>query len=249
MRYKLTIEYDGTSFYGFQIQDALPTIQGEIEKALCKLTFNPVRVYGAGRTDQGVHARGQVAHIDLDKEWDPHKLKFGLNHYLRKTMVCILNVEPVSDDFHARFGAKYKQYMYRIINRQACLTLDKNRAWHVPVDLNLSLMHEGAQIFVGQHDFSSFRDSDCQAKSPFRTIDKAKVEKEGEEIRIIFEGKSFLHHQVRNMVGTLKLLGQGRFSLSDVENILKAKDRKKAGPTAPSEGLYLMWIDYHERHV
>ncbi len=244
MRYKLTLEYDGSRFHGFQIQDDFPTIQGELEKALIRLTFLQIRVYGAGRTDQGVHAFGQVAHIDLDKEWEPLKLKFGLNHYLRKTKISVLNIEKVEDTFHARFGAKEKQYLYRIINRQAPLTLDFGRAWHVGYVLDADIMHQGAQMLVGHHDFSSFRDSDCQAKSPFKTITKASVTRQGEEIRIIFEGKSFLHHQVRNMVGTLKLLGHGMFSLKDIQTILEAKDRKKAGPTAPPEGLYLMWIDY-----
>ena len=244
IRYKLTIEYDGSRFHGFQIQDHFPTIQGELEKALLRLTFTPIRIYGAGRTDQGVHAFGQVAHLDLEKEWEPLKLKFGLNHYLRKTQISVVDAEKVDDNFHARFGAKEKQYLYRIINRQAHLTLDKDRAWHVGYMLDEEIMHKGAQLLVGQHDFSSFRDSDCQAKSPFKTITKANVTKQGEEIRIIFEGKSFLHHQVRNMVGTLKLLGHGRFSLNDIKEILSAKDRTKAGPTAPPEGLYLMWIDY-----
>jgi tRNA pseudouridine38-40 synthase len=244
MRYKLTIEYDGTPFFGFQLQPQLPTVQGALEKAFLSLIHQEIRVYGAGRTDQGVHALGQVVHVDIDKEWDLEKLKFGLNHFLNNTMVCVIKIEHVSDDFHSRFGAKHKQYLYRIINRHSPLTLEAGKAWHVGNQMDANLMHEGAQFFVGTHDFSSFRDSDCQAKSPIKTIIKASVQKAGDEIRFIFEGRSFLHHQVRNMVGTLKLLGHGKLNIHDIKRILDAKDRTKAGQTAPPQGLYLMWINY-----
>ncbi len=244
MRYKATLEYDGSSFFGFQLQPGLPTIQETVEKALLSLTHNFVRIFGAGRTDQGVHALGQVVHFDLDQIWDTEKLKFGLNHFLNKTMVCITSIEIVPDDFHSRFGAKEKQYLYRIINRHSPLTLDHGKAWHVGNSLDADIMNKGAQLFIGTHDFSSFRDSHCQAKSPIRTILNAYVKKNQDEIRFIVQGRSFLHHQVRNLMGTLKLLGQGRFCLDDVKRILESKDRTKAGPTAPPQGLYLMWINY-----
>jgi tRNA pseudouridine38-40 synthase len=218
-RYKITLEYDGGFFYGFQLQEGFPTIQGCVEEALYNLFQKKVRLFGAGRTDKGVHALGQVAHFDLDHPWYPEKLKLALNHFLRQERISIIQVESVDEKFHARFSAKNKLYQYRIINRNAHLALDNNRAWHVGNNIVLKpdIMHLGAKILEGHHDFSSFRDSDCQSLSPFKTIFEAKVESHGQEIIITFQGKSFLHHQVRNMAGTLKLLGQGKISLWDLE--------------------------------
>ncbi|NCT41306.1 MAG: tRNA pseudouridine(38-40) synthase TruA [Alphaproteobacteria bacterium] len=256
-RYKLTIEYQGTDYYGWQRQPDLPTIQGEIEKAIHAFCGQEVEVTSAGRTDAGVHARGQIAHVDLDaftKPMDPFAISKAINAHLRPQPITIISTEIVDDDFHARFAAKNKLYAYRIINRQAFLTFDKGRAWHVKRPLDTGAMHEAAQLLLGQHDFSTFRDAQCQANNPIRTLDRLDVQsfqtapdKDGQgaqEIFIEVEAMSFLHHMVRNLVGTLTLVGEGKWKPEDILTALNAKDRTKGGPTAPSDGLYLVRIDY-----
>jgi tRNA pseudouridine38-40 synthase len=241
-RYKLTLEYDGMRFYGWQRQEGVLSVQEAIETALLKLNGTFVLVEGAGRTDKGVHALGQVAHIDLEKEWEPFKLKEGLNHFLRH--ISILNIEKVMPPFHARFSAKERRYCYRIVNRPAPLSLDHERAWHVRKHLDVEKMQEAASDLVGYHDFSAFRASECQAKSPVRTLLKAEIKRFEEHIQIYFHAPSFLHNQVRIMVGTLKKIGEDVFPVSKIQEGLLLKDRTKMGPTAPPHGLYLTHVFY-----
>jgi len=251
-RYRLTIEYKGTDYYGWQRQPNLPTIQGEIEKAIKAFSAQEVEVTTAGRTDAGVHARGQIAHVDFDdfkKPMQPFEICKAINAHLRPQPITILNAEIVADDFHARFNAHNKLYVYRIINRQGFLTFDKDIAWHVKRPLNAAAMHEAAQLLLGQHDFTTFRDSECQAKNPIRTLDRLDVQSfqtanDAQEILIEAEAMSFLHHMVRNIVGTLSLVGEGKWKPEDITDALNAKDRTKGGPTAPADGLYLVRIDY-----
>lgn len=251
-RYMLTIEYKGTGYYGWQKQPDLPSIQGEIEKAIFAFSGQEVEITTAGRTDAGVHARGQIAHVDFDefkKPMEPFEIVKAINAHLRPQPITILKAEIVDDDFHARFAAKNKLYVYRIINRQSFLTFDQDLAWHIKRPLDAAAMHEAAQCLLGQHDFSTFRDSECQAKNPVRTLDRLDVQyfqtSEGsQEILIEAEAMSFLHHMVRNIVGTLTLVGEGKWSSQDVTNALQAEDRKAGGPTAPADGLYLVRIDY-----
>ena len=251
-RYKLTIEYKGTNYYGWQKQPDLPTIQGELEKAITAFCGQNAEVVCAGRTDAGVHARGQVAHVDLDafkKPMGPFEIAKAINAHLIPQPISVVYVEEVADDFHARFAAKNKLYVYRIINRQAPLTFDKELAWYVKRPLDAVAMHEAAQSLLGTHDFSTFRDSECQAKNPVRTLDRLDVQSfqtaEGtQEILIEAEAQSFLHHMVRNLVGTLALVGEGKWDEARINDALQAKDRTKGGPTAPADGLYLVRIDY-----
>ena len=297
MRYKLTIEYDGTNLLGWQEQQDGPSVQDYLQKSLSCFTPaltdeypqvsnaalddhdfseahdgasterrpaayidvreetgtgkrlqvpNKIVVYGAGRTDAGVHALTQVAHFDLKEDMEDWKLREAMNARLRdmEAPVCVISVEKVGQDFHARFSAKGRGYLYRILNRRAPAVLEKNRVWWVPVPLDVEKMREGAKYLLGHHDFSSFRAAACQAKSPIKTLDKLDIEVFGEEIRFIVEARSFLHHQVRNMVGTLKMVGDGHLQPDDVKRILEAKDRKAAGPTAPACGLYLSKVVY-----
>lgn len=246
-RYKLTIEYDGTRTIGWQKQPGQKSIQQDIETALQKFCGAEVELHGAGRTDAGVHARGQVAHIDLPKDTDPFSVMQGINFHLfsdSENRIAIIAAEKVGDDFKARFSATKRHYMYRIINRRARLGLEANRAWHVIEPLDENAMQQAANILLGHHDFTSFRDSECQAKSPEKTLDELKIIRDGEEIHITTSARSFLHHQVRIMVGTLALVGKGKWQPEDVRKALAAKDRAKAGPTAPPDGLYLMKVDY-----
>ncbi len=243
-RYKLTLEYDGTPFVGWQRQDNGPSVQAEIEAAAEAFCGAPVAVYGAGRTDAGVHATGQVAHCDIARETDADTVRDALNHYLRKVPVSILSAEPVDDDYHARFSAVRRHYLYRILNQRPPPALDRNKVWWVPSALEAEAMHTAAQTLVGHHDFSSFRAAMCQAKSPEKTLDRLDVERIGAEIRITAVARSFLHHQVRNMVGTLSWVGSGKWTAADVRAALAARDRSAAGPTAPPEGLYLTQVDY-----
>ncbi|MFK7840309.1 MAG: tRNA pseudouridine(38-40) synthase TruA [Bdellovibrionales bacterium] len=251
-RYKLTIEYQGTGYYGWQKQPDLPTIQEEIEKAIHAFSGQTVEVTSAGRTDAGVHARGQIAHVDLQdfsKPMDGYAISKAINAHLRPQPIAIISTEIVEDDFHARFTAKNKLYAYRIINRPSFLTFDQNRAWHIRRPLNTEAMHDAAQLLLGQHDFSTFRDSECQAKNPVRTLDRLDVQSfqtsEGaQEIFIEAEAMSFLHHMVRNIVGTLTLIGEDKWKPEDIISALNAQDRTKGGPTAPADGLYLVRIDY-----
>ena len=251
-RYRLTIEYKGTDYYGWQRQPELPTIQGEIEKAIHAFCGQEAEVTTAGRTDAGVHARGQIAHVDLDdfnKPMEPFEISKAINAHLRPAPIAVLNTEIVDDDFHARFSAKNKLYVYRIINRQSFLTFDQNLAWHIKRPLDTDAMQEAAQLLLGQHDFSTFRDSECQAKNPVRTLDRLDVQsfqtaQGAKEILIEAEAMSFLHHMVRNIVGTLTLVGEGKWKPEDIVTALEAKDRTKGGPTAPADGLYMVRIDY-----
>ncbi|MCH2548662.1 MAG: tRNA pseudouridine(38-40) synthase TruA [Alphaproteobacteria bacterium] len=243
-RYKLIIEYDGTLFVGWQRQQNGKSVQGELEAALFDLTKVKVQVHGAGRTDSGVHAEGQVAHCDIAREISTDTLRDALNHFLRKVPISVLSVEEVNGTFHARFCALKRHYLYRILNRRPPPTLDKNRIWWTPSRLDEKAMHMAAQTLVGTHDFSSFRATSCQAKSPIKTLDHLDVERIGDEIRVTTSAKSFLQHQVRNLVGTLTMVGYGKWNLDDVRVVLNAQDRSLAGPTAPASGLYLVQVDY-----
>ena len=297
MRYKLTIEYDGTGLLGWQEQQDGPSVQDYLQKSLSCFTPAPadecpqvpnaalddndfseahdgasterrpaayidvreeastgkrlqvpnkIIVYGAGRTDAGVHALAQVAHFDLKEDLEDWKLREAMNARLRdmEAPISVISVEKTGNDFHARFSAKGRGYVYRLLNRRAPTVLEKNRVWWVPVPLDVEKMREGTKYLLGHHDFSSFRAAACQAKSPLKTLDKLDIEVCGEEIRFIVEARSFLHHQVRNMVGTLKMVGDGHLQPDDVKRILEAKARKAAGPNAPACGLYLSKVVY-----
>ena len=246
MRYKLTIEYDGTSLLGWQRQLDGPSVQQYLEEILAKLNGFHREIVSAGRTDAGVHALGQVAHIDLEREMEPWKIREAFNGNLQaaEVPVSVLDVEAVDDNFNARFSAKKRAYIYRILNRRAPSPLLRNRVWWVPRPLDIELMRQGAKYLLGYHDFSSFRAAACQAKSPVKTLDKLDISRQGEEVIFNVEARSFLHHQVRNFVGTLKLVGEGRLTPEDVKHILEAKDRSAAGPTAPASGLYLAKVEY-----
>ena len=244
MRYKMTIEYDGEPFAGWQFQANAPTVQGAMEDAFLMLTGTRLTVHAAGRTDAGVHARGQVAHVDLEREWDTRVLRNAINAHLRPHPVSVLAVEAAADDFHARFKAIRRLYLYRIANRPAPLTLERGKAWWHPVTLDHQAMHEAAQALVGQHDFTTFRAAECQAQSPVKTLDRIAVTRDGDMIDITVEARSFLHHQVRSMVGSLKLVGEDKWPIGEMREALEARDRTRCGPVAPPTGLYLMRVDY-----
>jgi len=243
-RYRVTLEYDGTDFVGWQRQDNGPSIQAALEAAIAGFCGETVTVHAAGRTDAGVHALGQVAHFDLDREAKPETVREALNAHLRPAPIAVLEAVQADAEFHARFDAVERRYLYRIANRRPPPALDRGRAWHVAVTLDAAAMHEAAQVLVGQHDFSSFRAAECQAKSPVRTLDEINVVRDGEELRLAVRARSFLHHQVRNIAGTLKLVGEGKWGRGDVEAALAARDRSAAGPTAPAHGLYLVAVKY-----
>jgi tRNA pseudouridine38-40 synthase len=243
-RYKLLIEYDGAPFAGWQIQAEQATVQGVLAAAVEAFCGEKVSVHGAGRTDAGVHALGQVAHVDLAKEWDSDTVRDALTAQLRPHPVAVLAAERMPDDFDARFSARARHYLYRIVNRRADLALDRGRAWRVPRLLDAAAMHRAAQGLIGKHDFTTFRAAECQAKSPVKTLDRLDVEREGDEIRISASARSFLHHQVRSMVGSLALVGEGRWSGKDLAAALAARDRTACGPMAPPDGLYLVRVDY-----
>ncbi|MGE5147175.1 MAG: tRNA pseudouridine(38-40) synthase TruA [Candidatus Eiseniibacteriota bacterium] len=243
-RYRLTLEYDGRAFVGWQRQDNGPSVQAALEAAVRKFCGESVTVHAAGRTDSGVHALGQVVHVDLVKETPTDTVRDALNAHLRPAPVAVLDAAVADAEFHARFSAIERRYLYRIVNRRAPLALDAGRAWHVGFPLEAQAMHDAAQLLVGQHDFTSFRAAECQAKSPVKTLDALDVVRDGDEIRVYARARSFLHHQVRNMVGTLKLVGEGKWSVADVGTALDARDRAKSGPTAPAEGLYLVAVRY-----
>ena len=245
-RYKLTLEYEGTNLLGWQKQLDGPSVQEYVEKAIYNFCGEEPEVYGAGRTDAGVHALGQVAHFDLEKTYDIFRIKEALNAHLRtlEAPVSVLEVDETDNNFNARFSAIGRSYIYRITNRRSPLILDKYRSWWVYVPLDVEKMREGAKHLLGHHDFSSFRAAKCQAKSPLKTLDKLDIVQNGEEITFYVEAKSFLHHQVRNMVGTLKMVGDGHLSPDDIATILEQKSRDAAGPTAPAHGLYLHKIFY-----
>jgi tRNA pseudouridine38-40 synthase len=243
-RYRITVEYDGTGFVGFQRQANGPSVQAALERSIERFCGETVTVHCAGRTDAGVHALGQVCHFDLAHERAEGTVRDAINAHLRPLPVSVLNAAKAPERFHARLSAKGRAYRYRIINRRAPLALDANRAWLVQTPLDAAAMHEAAQRLVGKHDFSTFRASECQAKMPVKTLDALDVERLGEEIIVDVRARSFLHHQVRNMVGTLKLVGEGKWSADDVAAALAARDRREGGPTAPAEGLYLVAVTY-----
>ncbi len=244
MRFKLTIEYDGGPFQGWQRVAGAPSVQGAIEDAVEKLTGARSEVFGAGRTDSGVHALMQVAHVDIEKPFLAGVVRDGLNAHLRPAPIAVLGAEEAAPDFHARFDAKRRTYRYRIVNRRAPLTLDIGHAWRVGGPLEAEPMHEAAQRLVGKHNFTTFRDAACQAKSPIKTLDQISVARVGEEVVVSCEAQSFLHRQVRSMVGTLVEVGLGKMTADDISAALAAKDRARCGPVAPADGLYLERVDY-----
>lgn len=246
-RWKLTIEYHGAPYCGWQMQNGQPTVQEEIEKAITKFCQKEIRIHAAGRTDTGVHAAGQVAHFDLDygtRTLTGFDLAKALNAYLRPQPIAILKAEIAADDFHARFNATNKLYRYRILNRVAPIAIDQGFAWHVWKPLDVSLMNKVAQNLLGTHDYTTFRDSECQAKSPVRSISRIELVRRNDEVFMEVEGRSFLHHQVRNMIGTLSMVGEGKWDEDDFIKAFHARDRTKGGKTAPADGLTLVRIDY-----
>jgi len=245
-RYKLVIEYDGTPFAGWQRQINGRSVQQAVEEAIEPLAGRPVRIHCAGRTDAGVHAAHQVVHVDLDEERRTDTVRDAVNAQLRPEPVAVLSAERVPETFHARLSAVKRHYLYRILNRPAPPGLDLNRVWHVPWRLDAEIMHAAAQGLVGRHDFTTFRAAECQANSPIRTLERLDVERIGEELRIHASARSFLHHQVRSMVGTVAKAGSGRWSVADVRAALEARDRKRCGPMAPPAGLYLVGVEYAE---
>ncbi|MBM3554333.1 MAG: tRNA pseudouridine(38-40) synthase TruA [Alphaproteobacteria bacterium] len=246
-RYRLVVEYDGGPFVGWQRQDNGPSVQGALEAAVQAFCGEVVETVAAGRTDAGVHALGQVVHLDLAKDWEARVVRNALNAHLRPAPIAVLSAELVDADFHARFSATERRYLYRLIDRPAPLALEAGRAWHVPVPLDVGAMAAAASRLVGRHDFTTFRAAECQAKSPLKTLDELSVAREGQVIAIRARARSFLHRQVRNMVGTLKLVGEGRWTADEVAAALAARDRAAGGPTAPAAGLYLLGVSYEAR--
>lgn len=243
-RFKLTLEYEGTPFVGWQRQQGLPSVQGTLEDCFADFLGESVTVWGSGRTDAGVHATGQVAHIDIVKAYAPFAIQGAINKRLRDVPITVLAVEEVPDDFHARFSATSRSYMYKILNQRAEPALDRHRLWWVIRPLSIDAMAEAASYLLGHHDFSSFRNSQCQSSSPVKTLDEFSIERQGDLIVIKVTARSFLHNQVRNMVGTLKWIGEGTWPPQKIKEILEAKDRRCAGPTAPPHGLYLTDIRF-----
>jgi tRNA pseudouridine38-40 synthase len=244
-RYKLTLEYDGTAYNGFQAQDGQPTVQGAIEAAILAFSGERIRIAAAGRTDTGVHALEQVIHADLARDWPADTVLNALNAHLVREDVCVLAAEPAPDpDWHARFSATGRGYLYRILNRRPQPVLERDRVWHVKKPLDAEAMHHAAQVLVGHHDFTTFRDVGCQSKSPVKTLDVARVTRFGQEVHLVFQARSFLHRQVRSMAGTLVEVGLGRWTAHDVKQALDARDRAACGPVAPSAGLYLSGVRY-----
>ena len=243
-RFRLTIEYDGGPVVGWQRQDNGPSVQGALEAAIEKLSGERVTVTGAGRTDAGVHALGQVAHFDLVKTFEPGKVRDALNYHLRPDPVSVLDAAAVGEEFHARFSATARHYLFRILNRRSPPALEAGKVWHVSPKLDAEAMHAAAQFLVGQHDFTTFRAAECQAQSPVKTLDRLGVSQRGEEIHIEASARSFLHHQIRSFTGTLKLVGEGKWQPRDVKKALEACDRTACGPVSPPEGLYLVRIIY-----
>jgi len=243
-RYKITIEYDGGPFVGWQMQANGASVQAALAAAIRAFSGEAVEVRGAGRTDAGVHARGQVAHFDLAKAMRPDQIREAINHHLKPAPVAVLACEAVAADFDARFSATRREYEYILINRRAPLTLDAGRAWRVPPPLDAQAMHDAAQVLTGKHDFTTFRSVQCQARSPVKTLDWLEVMRAGERITIHASARSFLHHQVRSIVGSLKLVGEGKWSRDDLEAALEAQKRSACGPVAPACGLYLVSVGY-----
>lgn len=243
-RYRLTLEYDGTPFCGWQRQADRMSVQQALEEAIARFSGETVTTQAAGRTDAGVHALGQVAHFDLATARDPFRVREALNYHLRPHPVAVIACAAVGSHFEARFSATARHYVYRILNRRAPPAIERNQVWHVPVPLDAKTMHAAAQLILGRHDFSTFRSSECQANSPIRTLDLFAVSGDNEVIEIAASARSFLHHQVRSMVGSLKLVGEGKWSPADFRAALDAADRQRCGPMAPASGLYLTGVDY-----
>ncbi|HVI31104.1 tRNA pseudouridine(38-40) synthase TruA [Phenylobacterium sp.] len=243
-RYRLLIEYDGRPFHGFQAQASLPSVQGAIERAVKAFCGETLRLQAAGRTDTGVHATGQVVHIDLEKDWPAETVRNALNFHLIPDPVAVLEASVAVGDWHARFSARERRYLYRILNRIGPPALDRGRVWHVKKPLDADAMHAAAQVLVGHHDFTTFRDLGCQAKSPMKTLDVAAVRREGDHVLLEFASRSFLHRQVRSMTGSLAQVGLGRWTADDLKAALEARDRRACGPVAPADGLYLTYVGY-----
>jgi tRNA pseudouridine38-40 synthase len=243
-RYRLLIEYDGRPYHGFQAQADQPSVQGSIERAIAAFCGESLRLHAAGRTDSGVHALGQVIHIDLEKAWDAAVVRDALNAHLSPEPIVVLDAAVAEPDFHARFSARERRYLYRILNRASPPALERGRVWRVKKPIDAAAMHAAAQGLIGLHDFTTFRDVNCQARSPVKTLDEARVWREGEEVRLAFTARSFLHRQVRSMTGSLAQVGLGRWSAADLTAALEARDRAACGPVAPSDGLYLVSVAY-----
>lgn len=243
-RYKLTLEYDGGGFVGWQRQENGLSIQEVLEEAVFRYCGERATTHAAGRTDAGVHALGQVAHVDIERPGDATTVRDALNFHMKPHAVAVLRARAVGEEFHARFSARERAYRYRIVNRRAPLTIERGHTWLVQAPLDRDAMAEAATMLIGRHDFSSFRAAECQAKSPEKTLDRLDVTRHGEEIRFEVRARSFLHHQVRNMVGSLKLVGEGKWRPEDIRRVLVARDRRLAGPTAPPDGLYLIEVVY-----
>jgi tRNA pseudouridine38-40 synthase len=246
-RYKLIVEYDGAPFSGWQVQADQTTVQGALIAAVEAFSGEKVQLQGAGRTDAGVHARGQVAHVDLAKDWDSDTVRDALNAHLRPHPVAVLSAEKAAADFNARTSAIKRHYLYRVLNRRADLTLDFGHAWRVPRPLDTQAMNAAAQRLVGKHDFTTFRSTECQANSPVKTLDRLDVERHGDEVNVLASARSFLHNQVRSMVGSLVMVGEGKWGADDLGKALDARDRAACGQVAPPDGLYLMQVDYEAK--
>ncbi len=243
-RYRLLVEYDGRPYRGFQAQAVLPSVQGALERAVKAFSGEEIRVGAAGRTDTGVHATGQVVHVDLVRAWPAETVRNAMNAHLRPEPISILSAEVAVGDWHSRFSAIGRRYRYRILNREGPPALDQGRVWHVKKPLDAAAMHDAAQVLVGLHDFTTFRDMACQAKSPVKSLDLATVTREGPEVILEFAARSFLHRQVRSMTGTIAEVGVGRWTKADVQAALEARNRQACGPVAPAEGLYLTGVTY-----
>lgn len=243
-RFKLTIEYDGAGFVGWQRQENGLGVQQVLEEAIFSFSGEQPRVFGAGRTDSGVHALAQVGHFDLEKAFKADTVRDALNFHMKAHPVVILEARLAEDDFHSRFSATGRSYTYRIANRRAPLAIEKGHCWWVPAPLAADAMHEAAQVLVGKHDFSTFRATLCQSDSPVKTLNRLDVERDGDHILVHAEARSFLHHQVRNFVGSLKWVGTGKWATADLKSALEARDRRAGGETSPADGLYLTGVSY-----
>ncbi|MBT4934279.1 MAG: tRNA pseudouridine(38-40) synthase TruA [Rhodospirillaceae bacterium] len=243
-RFKLTIEYDGSGFVGWQRQENGFGVQQALEEAVTAFSGETPRVFGAGRTDSGVHALGQVGHFDLQGDFSTDTVRDALNYHMRNVPAVVLEAALVDDEFHSRFSATGRSYIYKIVNRRAPLSIDKGHCWWIPVPLDAEAMHEAAKVLIGKHDFTSFRATNCQADSPLRTLNTLRVERQDEMILIHAQARSFLHHQVRNFTGSLKRVGTGKWTATDLKAALEARDRRVAGETAPADGLYLTAVSY-----
>ena len=246
-RWRLTIEYDGGPFMGWQRQDHGPSVQQSLEEALRRMTGEDTQVHAAGRTDAGVHALAMTAHVDVQRDVTPHRLREGLNALVRPRPISILDVQPVAEDWHARFSCLGRRYLYRILNRRAPAALDAGRVWHLPVPLDVNAMADGATHLIGRHDFTTFRSAQCQSDSPVKTLDRLEVANIGEEVHVTAAARSFLHHQVRSMVGCLAMVGRGQWTPDDMKKALEAKDRAALGFNAPPDGLYFVEAIYPEK--